>query len=49
MMSFLGELTLAQYHALSDKDKAEIRDKWVVQDIMQMEEKEVGQDALPFG
>lgn len=46
---FFGELTLAQYHALSDRDKAEIWDKSTELDIMQMEEKEVGQDALPVG
>ncbi len=46
---FLGELTLAQYHVLSDEEKARLWNKWADQDIMQIEAREVGQDALPVG
>ena len=46
---FLGELTLDQYHALPDEEKAHLWDKWADLDLMNVEEQEVAPGALPAG
>jgi hypothetical protein len=46
---FLGNLTLDQYHALPDEEKAQLWDKWGDLDLMDLEEQEVAPDALPAG
>jgi hypothetical protein len=46
---FLGNLTLDQYHALPDEEKAHLWDKWADLDLMDLEEQEVAPDALPAG
>jgi len=46
---FLGNLTLDQYHALPDEEKARLWDKWADLDLMDLEEREVAPDALPAG
>lgn len=44
---FLGNLTLRQYHALSDKEKENLWEKWADTDIIESEEREVEPDAVP--
>ena len=44
---FLGNLTLSQYHTLSDKKKTELWDEWGADDLMELEEQKVMLDALP--
>jgi len=44
---FFGSLTLKQYHALPEQKKAELWDEWGVDNLMELEEQEVGIDALP--
>jgi hypothetical protein len=46
---FLGNLTLGQYHALPDEEKAHLWDGWADLDLMDLEEREVAPDALPAG
>lgn len=46
---FLGGLTLAQYHALPDEEKARLWDEWANVDMMELEEQEVSPDALSVG
>lgn len=46
---FLGNLTLDQYHALPDKEKAHLWDEWADLDLMDLEEQEVAPNALPAG
>ena len=46
-MPFLGNLTLSQYHALSDKKKTELWDEWGADDLMELEEQKVTFDNLP--
>ena len=44
---FLGNLTLRQYHAVSDRDKEKLWEQWENTDIMESEEREVEIDAVP--
>lgn len=44
---FLGNLTLGQYHALPDEEKAKLWDEWAEVDVMDLEEREVSPHALP--
>ena len=46
---FLGDLTLRQYHALSEEEKMKLWDTWADTDMMEMKEKEVTSDAVPVG
>ena len=46
---FLGDLTLSQYHALPDEEKAELWDEWADVDIMALEEQEAKPNALSTG
>jgi hypothetical protein len=46
---FLGDLTLAQYHALSEDEKERLWDEWAGLDLIDLEEQEVRGDALPAG
>jgi hypothetical protein len=48
-LPFLGNLTLAQYHALSDAEKTRLWDEWAVSDLLTLNEQEVAPDALPVG
>lgn len=43
---FLGNLTLRQYHALSEEEKMELWDAWAETDIMESKEREVEPDAV---
>ncbi len=45
--AFLGNLTLRQYHALSDKEKEALWEQWENPDIMESDEREVEVDAVP--
>jgi len=45
----LNGLTLGQYDALSDDEKASLWDRWAQVDLMEMDEIEVSPDALPVG
>jgi hypothetical protein len=44
---FWGDLTLKQYHALPEEQKAKLWDEWGVDNVMELEEQEVALDALP--
>jgi hypothetical protein len=44
---FLGNLTLRQYHALSEEEKMKLWDTWAGTDLMKMDEREVQPDAVP--
>lgn len=44
---FLGGLTLTEYHALPDGDKARLWDEVAGSDLLDLDEKEVAPDALP--
>ena len=46
---FLGDLTLGEYHALPDEEKARLWDEWADMDVMDLGEQEVRPDALPAG
>ena len=46
---FLSDLTLGQYHALSEKEKTRLWDGWTTVDLMQLDEREVSPDALLTG
>lgn len=46
---FLNGLTLGQYDALSDDEKASLWDSWAQVNLMEMDEVEVGPDALLVG
>jgi hypothetical protein len=46
---FWGNLTLAQYHALSDQEKAKLWDRWADMDIMKLDEREVDPNAMSSG
>lgn len=46
---FLGNLTLDQYHALPDDEKARLWDEWANLDLTDLEEREVALGALPAG
>ncbi len=46
---FLGDLTLKQYHALPDKEKAKLWDQEAEDNLMELEEQEVAWDALSAG
>ena len=46
---FLGDLTLGQYHALSDEKKAKLWDEWADVDLMALEEQEAKPNALSAG
>lgn len=46
---FLGNLTLQQYHALSDEEKAKLWEEETETDIMECEERKVESDAMPVG
>ena len=46
---FLGNLTLGQYLALPDEEKARLWEEWADIDLMELEEQEVSPDALPAG
>lgn len=46
---FLENLTLSQYHALPDEEKAHLWDEWADLDLLDLEEREVDFDALPAG
>jgi hypothetical protein len=43
---FLGNLTLKQYHALSERKKAQLWDELSIDNLMELEEQEVATDAL---
>jgi hypothetical protein len=45
--AFLGNLTLRQYHALSDKEKTALWKEWETEDIAESPEREVDIDAMP--
>ncbi len=47
--SFFQGLTLGQYEALTDNQKADLWDNLTEIDLMDLEEVEVGSDALPAG
>ncbi len=44
--AFLGNLTLRQYHALSDQEKEALWEQWENTDIMESDEREVDVDAV---
>jgi hypothetical protein len=45
--AFFGDLTLRQYHALSDKEKAALWEKWETENSAESPEREVSIDAMP--
>ena len=45
--SFLGDMTLDQYHALPEAEKTRLWDKWADSDLLELDEHEVAVDALP--
>ncbi len=46
---FFGNLTLRQYHALPDEEKAKLWEQWAETDIMNITEREVSSDAVSAG
>ena len=44
--AFLGDLTLRQYHALSDKEKEALWEQWGSTDILESDEREVDVNAV---
>lgn len=46
---FLGDLTLAQYHALPEEKKGELWEQWADEDMTKLKEREVAPDALSAG
>ena len=46
---FFGDLTLQQYHALSDEEKTKLWDRWTDMDMTNLDEREVQPDAVSAG
>ena len=46
---FLGNLTLGQYHALTEDEKQKLWDEWAGADLMELDEREAAPDAQSAG